>query len=373
MKLDIAAVNEAKLLLDLIPAVYARSPKEVRSPMKRRFITALTLMIGVWLASAPLAQESIQIGGPIFQGLDNNGDPCDGCKLYVFISGTQTAASTYTTRAHNTSHTSPVVLDAAGRAVVFVDASGIYDLRLDAPDDVTIWTMLGAGQPVQDASGLRSTAGVDVALDTDNNTTNAAFRVLNGFGSAVFSVSEAGVFSPALFNTLGCTGRRGADTVLYGDCTWAEIPTQYVMALGGGTSSATASSFATVGETLTFPATTDDVSLLLIGVLSYTIQTGGTTAMLDAACRIQVINTTTNTTFSTPVATVPRQTSSGLVANIVFSAHEIIDSSPMENSDNVYAVQIRRSDASRANTCTWASTDHSLTYLRGRRGLIAFG
>ena len=190
--------------------------------MKRRVLFIAMVFVGVWLASVPLAQESIQIGGPIFQGLDNNGDPCDGCKLYVFTSGTTTAVSTYTSRARSTSHTSPVVLDAAGRAVVFVDAAGIYDVRLDSPADVTIWTMLGVGEPVQDASGLTSTAGIDVELDTDNNTSNAAFRVLNGLDAAVFSVTENDSITGSQIVT--CTGTSSDTDVCRGDGTWGVAP-----------------------------------------------------------------------------------------------------------------------------------------------------
>ena len=342
--------------------------------MTRRVLTVITLLIVAWLASAPTAQESIQIGGPIFQGLDNNGDPCDGCKLYVFTSGSQTAASTYTTRARNTSHTSPVVLDAAGRAVVFVDASGIYDVRLDSPADVTIWTMLGVGEPVQDASGLTSTAGIDVELDTDNNTSNAAFRILNGLDSAVFSVTEAGVFSPTLTGlaSLGCTGTRNSGTVLYGDCTWAEIPTQYLVALNTGSSTTTASTFTTVGDSLTFPVTTGGVTLRLIGVNRHVMR-AAQSGSHSYPCHTQVINTTTNTTFSTTTGTIRNTTLSGLTSHVVFGAYEIIDSSPMQNSDNVYEVQISRSSSLWApGGCLWSTDNSSRGFYNGGRGLIAF-
>lgn len=63
------------------------------------------------------------------QFFDNNGDPLSGGKLYTYSAGTTTPKDTYTTAAASVSNTNPVVLDSAGRAVVFL--SGSYKLRLE--------------------------------------------------------------------------------------------------------------------------------------------------------------------------------------------------------------------------------------------------
>lgn len=63
------------------------------------------------------------------QFFDNNGDPLSGGKLYAYSAGTTTPKDTYTTAAASVANTNPVVLDSAGRAVVFL--SGSYKLRLE--------------------------------------------------------------------------------------------------------------------------------------------------------------------------------------------------------------------------------------------------
>ena len=176
--------------------------------MKRNILNAF---IAGWLLVAAIsylfascvvhAQESVQLPTPIFQGYDNNGDPCDGCKLYVFQSGTLVQATTYSNRARTTANEHPVILDSAGRAVLFVPSNAIYDMRLDSDDDVQIWSMAGVGLPATplfDFSNVASTDGVDIELDTDNNAPNAFFRVINGLGVTVFSVDEAGVVTSSI-------------------------------------------------------------------------------------------------------------------------------------------------------------------------------
>ena len=51
-------------------------------------------------------------GGQLF---NNNGDPLAGGKIYTYLAGTTTPATTYTTSAGNIQHSNPIVLDGAGR------------------------------------------------------------------------------------------------------------------------------------------------------------------------------------------------------------------------------------------------------------------
>ena len=56
---------------------------------------------------------------PVFgvaaQLFNDNGDPLAGGKIYSYLAGTTTPATTYTTSAGNIQHSNPIVLDAAGR------------------------------------------------------------------------------------------------------------------------------------------------------------------------------------------------------------------------------------------------------------------
>lgn len=63
------------------------------------------------------------------QFFNSNGDPLNGGKLYTYAAGTTTPKATYTTEAGSVANANPVVLDSAGRAVVFL--TGSYKFRLE--------------------------------------------------------------------------------------------------------------------------------------------------------------------------------------------------------------------------------------------------
>lgn len=76
---------------------------------------------------------------PVQQFFDANGDPLAGGKLYSYIAGTTTPLATYSNAAGTTPNTNPVILDAAGRATVYL-GNATYKFRLDDADDVTLFT-----------------------------------------------------------------------------------------------------------------------------------------------------------------------------------------------------------------------------------------
>jgi hypothetical protein len=63
------------------------------------------------------------------QFFNSNGDPLSGGKLYTYSAGTTTPKATYTNEGGATPNANPVVLDSAGRAVVFL--TGSYKFRLE--------------------------------------------------------------------------------------------------------------------------------------------------------------------------------------------------------------------------------------------------
>jgi hypothetical protein len=72
------------------------------------------------------------------QFFDDNGDPLAGGKLYAYAAGTTTPKDTYTTAAGGTANANPVILDAAGRATIFL--SGSYKFTLHTSADVLVKT-----------------------------------------------------------------------------------------------------------------------------------------------------------------------------------------------------------------------------------------
>ena len=94
------------------------------------------------------------------QYFDNNGEPLSGGLLYSYEAGTTTPKATYTDETESTANANPVVLDANGRADVWLGA-GDYKLELRTSADVLIKT-------VDNVSG-QSTGGI-VSYSVSTNT-----------------------------------------------------------------------------------------------------------------------------------------------------------------------------------------------------------
>lgn len=76
---------------------------------------------------------------PIFQFFDANGAPLAGGKLYTYVAGTTTPHATYTDSTQDTENTNPIILDANGECVVWMDETA-YKLVLNDANDVLQWT-----------------------------------------------------------------------------------------------------------------------------------------------------------------------------------------------------------------------------------------
>lgn len=74
------------------------------------------------------------------QWLDDNGDPLAGGKLYTYAAGTSTPKATYTDSGGLTANANPVILDAAGRADIWLD-TGAYKFTLNTAADVLVQTV----------------------------------------------------------------------------------------------------------------------------------------------------------------------------------------------------------------------------------------
>jgi hypothetical protein len=84
------------------------------------------------------------VGGVAAQFFDNSGNPLSGGKLYSYLAGTTTPATTYTSSNGSTAHSNPIVLDAAGRVPAGGEiwlTDGInYKFVLKTSNDVLIAT-----------------------------------------------------------------------------------------------------------------------------------------------------------------------------------------------------------------------------------------
>ncbi len=98
---------------------------------------------------------------PIFQGFDNNGDPLVGGLLYTQVAGYTGDLATYLDAGLSSPNTNPVVLDSAGRAIVFL-LPRTYAFTLKTSTGTQLWTVDGVA-----STGLtQATVGIGSAVTT---------------------------------------------------------------------------------------------------------------------------------------------------------------------------------------------------------------
>lgn len=122
------------------------------------------------------------------QFFDNNGDPLAGGWLCSYEAGTTTLANTYTTSALTTANSNPLVLDAAGRATIFLSPGRSYKFVLksattpvNCTTGTTIWSVdnvsavpaSSAALDVTGTAGESIAAGDAVYLSTGAGSLNA--------------------------------------------------------------------------------------------------------------------------------------------------------------------------------------------------------
>jgi hypothetical protein len=153
--------------------------------------------------------------------LDNNGLPCNGCKVFTYTAGTTTKVSTYTDVALTTPNANPIVLDSAGRATIFLTPGVTYKFVLAPSTDTDppvspLWTQdnVSAVPPASTASdndvtgtaGENITAGQAVFL-SDGSGGNTVGRWYRTSATNTYSSSAANLvgFAPSSI-TVGGSG-----------------------------------------------------------------------------------------------------------------------------------------------------------------------
>lgn len=168
------------------------------------------LLIAVLLAvclTLPIAADSAVIYTQHYaQFFDDNGDPCNGCKLYTYSAGTSTPKATYTTQAGSVENANPVVVDSAGRAVIFLDGS--YKFRLETSAGVLIKetdnvTSFGVISGSANSSGLNQESGTSYTLLAADNALIVEFT---GSSNATWAFTAAATLGNGWFAYLKNAG-----------------------------------------------------------------------------------------------------------------------------------------------------------------------
>lgn len=174
------------------------------------------------------------IGGR-FQEFDSSGNPLASGKVYTYYAGTMTPLASYTTQAGDVANTNPVILDAAGRAAIWLGPYA-YRVILKSSADVTIWDednhqiggttqvseetfIATAGQSVFTISEFEYTPGnnslalhmngLALSRGTDyTETSSTSFTLINDADAGDEIVARAG-------EDLGANIANDASTVVY--------------------------------------------------------------------------------------------------------------------------------------------------------------
>lgn len=117
---------------------------------------------------------------PYLQFFDENGSPLAGGKIYTYSSGTTTPKPTYTDSSGTVVLTNPIILDAAGRAVVWgqgsyrIDVYDSADNLIRSIDDVTTFaTLESSNDPYFESfsgTGSKTSFTTSMSLGTDSKS-----------------------------------------------------------------------------------------------------------------------------------------------------------------------------------------------------------
>lgn len=136
------------------------------------------------------------------QYFDANGAPLASGQLFAYEAGTSTKATTYSDAALTTANTNPIVLDAAGRASIFLDAISYKFVMAPSTDSdppvAPLWTVdnvqavpfLSAGLVVDGRGGINVTTN-DVVYLSDGRGSRTAGRWYKGDADFDYASSDA--------------------------------------------------------------------------------------------------------------------------------------------------------------------------------------
>jgi hypothetical protein len=188
--------------------------------MTRRILHALVVawLTVVTLAAPAGAQTGTLMPNPKFVGLDDNGNPLAAGLLYTYTAGTVTPLATYNDSDLDITHVNanPVVLDAAGRATVYLTPTS-YKFILKTAAGVTVWTQ----------DNVQSTA-VAASQATDNGVCEGRITLTSVTPVTITDVTAA--------TTVYFTPYKGNRCAIYDGTTWnVRTFTELNLALGSDT------------------------------------------------------------------------------------------------------------------------------------------
>jgi hypothetical protein len=164
------------------------------------------------------------------QFFDNNGAPAAGYQLCTFSAGTSTPLATYTTAAGNVQNTNPIVLDAAGRANIWLGANS-YKLVLITPDSSScsvspsiIWSVDNVNNlwwltQNETVSGNWTFTGTTAFTGTTSFTGTTTAKTFNAIRFADLYCTTPGVYDSTCFSN-AAAGMTTGGQIIVGNHTY---------------------------------------------------------------------------------------------------------------------------------------------------------
>jgi hypothetical protein len=136
------------------------------------------------------------LGGAGWQFFSDNGIPLSGGKLYVYLAGTTTPATTYTTSAGNVAHANPIVFDSSGRVSteIWLTKGSLYKFVLKSSTDVQIWEKDNI-PAINDINSDLVVSVLDFGAYNDGTNATATTNAIN----AALAVSNSIYFPPGTY------------------------------------------------------------------------------------------------------------------------------------------------------------------------------
>jgi hypothetical protein len=142
--------------------------------------------------------------GAGWQFFDNNGVPLAGGKLYVYLAGTSSATTTYTSKTATEANTNPIILDSSGRPAneIWLNVGFNYKFILNTSANVPvgIWDNIPYGINSSDGPIIYNAAitvfGTNVETNANTGQTASMYLMLDG------TVNLAGQIKATTGNTV---------------------------------------------------------------------------------------------------------------------------------------------------------------------------
>lgn len=127
-----------------------------------------------------------------FQQFDDNGAPLNGGKVYSFAAGTATPLATYSDQALTIPNDNPTILDASGRADIYIDDGVAYDLDIKDRNGVEVRTIEDYSVPTVPAAPVAASVPTGSIVAYGGSAAPTGYLLCDG--SPVSRVTYATLF-----------------------------------------------------------------------------------------------------------------------------------------------------------------------------------